>query len=157
MKVPHPLPPSSSWFPPFSVKPTSLTALPTFPPGFRGLQLPSPHSASTQQASLLYPPHGLMHTCRTEASCHPTSPFSFLKVLPLRYFPSGPVVRSLCFHCRAHGFDPWLGNMRWPHHQKKKSSPWGALPGPRQSLQYPLGSIPFPSCSSLGPHSIPQA
>ncbi len=25
-------------------------------------------------------------------------------------FPGGPVVRTLCFYCRGHGFNPWLGN-----------------------------------------------
>ena len=25
-------------------------------------------------------------------------------------FPSGPVVRTRCFHCRGPGFDPWSGN-----------------------------------------------
>ena len=25
-------------------------------------------------------------------------------------FPSGPMVRTLCFHCRGHTFDPSLGN-----------------------------------------------
>ena len=25
-------------------------------------------------------------------------------------FPGGPVVRTLCFHCRGHRFDPWSGN-----------------------------------------------
>ena len=25
-------------------------------------------------------------------------------------FPGGPVVRTPCFHCRGHGFDPWSGN-----------------------------------------------
>ena len=25
-------------------------------------------------------------------------------------FPGGPVVRTLCFHCRGYGFHPWLGN-----------------------------------------------
>ena len=24
--------------------------------------------------------------------------------------PGGPVVRTLCFHCREHRFDPWSGN-----------------------------------------------
>ena len=37
--------------------------------------------------------------------------------------PGGPVVRTLRFHCRGDGFDPWLGNLRscmpvWP--KKKK-------------------------------------
>ena len=26
------------------------------------------------------------------------------------YFPDGTVVRTLHFHCRGHGFDPWSGN-----------------------------------------------
>ena len=25
-------------------------------------------------------------------------------------FPGGPVVKTLRFHCRGHGFDPWSGN-----------------------------------------------
>lgn len=25
-------------------------------------------------------------------------------------FPDGPVVRTLCIHCRGSGFDPWQGN-----------------------------------------------
>ena len=25
-------------------------------------------------------------------------------------FPGGPVVKTPCFHCRGHGFDPWLGH-----------------------------------------------
>ena len=25
-------------------------------------------------------------------------------------FPGDPVVKTLCFHCRGHGFDPWWGN-----------------------------------------------
>ena len=25
-------------------------------------------------------------------------------------FPGGPVVKTLCFHCKGHGFDPRLGN-----------------------------------------------
>ena len=24
-------------------------------------------------------------------------------------FPGGPVVKVPCFHCRRHGFNPWLG------------------------------------------------
>ena len=26
-----------------------------------------------------------------------------------RDFPGGPVVKTPLFHCRGHGFDPWLG------------------------------------------------
>ena len=25
-------------------------------------------------------------------------------------FPGGPVVKTLCFQCRGHGFDPWSWN-----------------------------------------------
>ena len=25
-------------------------------------------------------------------------------------FPGGPVVKTLCFHCRGHGYKPWSGN-----------------------------------------------
>ena len=25
-------------------------------------------------------------------------------------FPGSPVVRTVCFHFRGHGFDPWSGN-----------------------------------------------
>ena len=30
-------------------------------------------------------------------------------------FPGGPVVKTPCFHCRGHGFDPWLGKIPMPH------------------------------------------
>ena len=29
---------------------------------------------------------------------------------PPRDLPGGPGIRTLNFHCRGHGFDPWLGN-----------------------------------------------
>ena len=28
----------------------------------------------------------------------------------MRDFPSCPVGKTLCFQCRVHGFEPWLGN-----------------------------------------------
>ena len=34
----------------------------------------------------------------------------FLKIDGNRDFPGGPVVKSLCFQCRGHRFDLWLGN-----------------------------------------------
>ena len=45
-----------------------------------------------------------------------------------RDFSGGPVVKTLCFHCRGCGFDPWSGN--WdpacctaqPKRKRKKSS-----------------------------------
>ena len=27
-----------------------------------------------------------------------------------RKFPGGPVVKTPCFHCRGHRFNPWWGN-----------------------------------------------
>ena len=39
-------------------------------------------------------------------------------------FPNGPVVKTPCFHCKEHGFDPWLGNedpaghRPWPRGEK---------------------------------------
>ena len=27
-------------------------------------------------------------------------------------FPGGSVVKTLCFHCRGHGFDPWWGDLK---------------------------------------------
>ena len=30
--------------------------------------------------------------------------------LDVRDFPGGPVVKTLHFQCRGHGFDPWSGN-----------------------------------------------
>ena len=29
-------------------------------------------------------------------------------------FPDGPVVMTPSFHCRGHGFDPWLGKFHVP-------------------------------------------
>ena len=45
----------------------------------------------------------------------------------------GPVVKTPCFQCRGHGFNPWLGNLRSqrPHGAREKKekeqimcSPW---------------------------------
>ena len=54
-------------------------------------------------------------------------------------FPGGPVVRTQCFHCRGHGFNPWgnkILHATW-HGQKKKRNGGhgkdlylGALQGP---------------------------
>ena len=35
-------------------------------------------------------------------------------------FPGGPVVKTLCFHCRGHGFDPWSGKFHMPCGATKK-------------------------------------
>ena len=35
-------------------------------------------------------------------------------------FPGGPPVRTLHFHCRGHGFDPWSGNSDPACLKKKK-------------------------------------
>ena len=34
--------------------------------------------------------------------------------------PGGPVVKTLCFHCREHKFDPWSGEMLHGQKVKKK-------------------------------------
>ena len=38
----------------------------------------------------------------------------FLNIFDLMFyhrdFPGGPLVKTPCFHCRGHGFNPWLGN-----------------------------------------------
>ena len=44
-----------------------------------------------------------------------------------RDFLSGPVVKTPCFQCRGHRFDPWLGNQdsschRWGLTKKRKES-----------------------------------
>ena len=38
------------------------------------------------------------------------TPLCFLKNIHYWGFPGGPVVETPHFHCRGHGFDPWLGN-----------------------------------------------
>ena len=35
-----------------------------------------------------------------------------LQKLEHRLFPGGPMVRTLCFHCRGRGFNPWSGELR---------------------------------------------
>jgi len=36
-------------------------------------------------------------------------------------FPAHPVVKTLCFHCRGHGFEPWWGTRsHMPSTPKKK-------------------------------------
>ena len=37
-----------------------------------------------------------------------------------RDFPGSPVVKTLWFHIRGHGFDPWLGNLRSHMHGQEK-------------------------------------
>ena len=36
-----------------------------------------------------------------------------------RDFPGGPVVKTLCFQCQGHGFDPWLGIPHAMQHGQK--------------------------------------
>ena len=36
--------------------------------------------------------------------------YAFVLKCPTGEFPGGPVVRTLHFHCRGHGFNPWSGN-----------------------------------------------
>ena len=43
-------------------------------------------------------------------------------------FPGGPVVKTLCFHCRGRGFDPWGGRSHMLCSLAKKGKKdWGLL------------------------------
>lgn len=33
-----------------------------------------------------------------------------VEVVRVRDFPSGPVIKTLCLHCRGNRFEPWSGN-----------------------------------------------
>ena len=36
---------------------------------------------------------------------------TYTSIIPSSWeFPGSPVVRTLCFHCKGHGFNPWSGN-----------------------------------------------
>ena len=35
-------------------------------------------------------------------------------------FLGGPVVKTLCFQCKRHGFDSWLEKFYMPHGEAKK-------------------------------------
>ena len=39
----------------------------------------------------------------------------------LRDFSGSPVVKTLCFHCKGLGFDPWSGTMNPMPHKMAKS------------------------------------
>ena len=47
-----------------------------------------------------------IHASQAEKALDPLK--SCFKVTMVREFPRGPVVRTLPFHCKGHGFDPWL-------------------------------------------------
>lgn len=54
-----------------------------------------------------------------------SEPFSFLKIMLYWEFSGCLVVRTPCFHCRGHVFNPWLWNLRshwrsWHSQIKKK-------------------------------------
>ena len=38
----------------------------------------------------------------------------------VRDFPDGSVVKTPCFHCRRHGFNPWSGNQDATWHSQNK-------------------------------------
>ena len=44
-------------------------------------------------------------------SGNPTIGYLILKN-SFRDFPGGPMVKTLCFHYRGHGFDPWSRELR---------------------------------------------
>ena len=45
--------------------------------------------------------------------------------MQLRDFSGGPVVKTLHFHCRGCGFDPWSGKMPHGMAKKLKKDSWG--------------------------------
>ena len=56
-------------------------------------------------------------------------------------FPGGPLVKTPCFQCREHGFDPWLGNLRSPCvtvQPKKEKPPKKPLPCPLSFCCHPV-------------------
>ena len=63
-------------------------------------------------------PRDRTHVSELRVDSLPTEPPGKTKTIivnikmPHRDFPGGPVVSTLCFHCRGHGFDPCLGNLR---------------------------------------------
>ena len=91
-----------------------------------------------------------------------TSPFRHHPQKEKRDFLGGTVVKTLCFHCRGHGFHPWLGKI--PHgslawaKKRKEGSPDTCHP-PRHpfslSLSLPILFISFPTKCSHPPHTYP--
>ena len=58
-------------------------------------------------------------------------------------FP-GPVVMTLCFHCRVHGFNPWLGKFLMPPGAaKKKPKPKPKQPNQKISRKKKIGRRPI--------------
>ena len=52
----------------------------------------------------------------------PTNTLQFKNILKISEdFPGGPVVKTLHFHCRGRGFDPWSGKFRMPGGVAKKN------------------------------------
>ena len=41
------------------------------------------------------------------------------ELVGFRLFPDGPVVKTPCFQCRGHGFDPWSGKFHVPLYAAK--------------------------------------
>ena len=88
-------------------------------------------------------------------------------------FPSGPVVKTLCFHCRGCGFDPWFSSVQFsrsvvsdslrPHESQNARPPCPSqTPGvysnscPSSWWCHPAISssvVPFSSC----PQSLPAS
>ena len=74
-------------------------------------------------------------------------------------FPGGPAVKTLCFHRRGHGFDPWWGT-KIPHAPRsaaERKKDWkfynaqdSALPPPLPPLvNYPVWMSTVPKLRNL--------
>ena len=66
--------------------------------------------------------------------------------------PGRPVVKMPGFHCRAHGFDPWVGNQAPTHYAlwPKKKEYWSGLPCPSPGDLPNPGSEPASFVSCMG-------
>ena len=56
------------------------------------------------------------------------------------------MVRTLCFHCRGDGFDPWLGNLRscmpvWPKKKKKEDEGRSSRMKEEEGIGTSLGNL----------------
>ena len=67
-------------------------------------------------------------------------------------FPGSPVVKTLCFHCTGHGFDPWSENEDPTCHEvwskKKKNNSASEILNLRQPPSFPTSLMKIKSQSS---------
>ena len=65
-------------------------------------------------------------------------------------FPGGPVVKTPCFHCSGHGFDPRSGKedptcrVAWPRQTDKQTKQWHVGLGTWESVRDETDACPSP-------------